>query len=161
MTEKKTTKPMLRSAETKDMKSIIHLVEKLIDYELKISDIPIIDDLQKKSKIIMEMIARALVDPDKKVWVVDKSGRILGVFIVAKEERFTIEAHDPICIFSHAYNQKTVLSFYEIHNRVKEWAKEKNCKAIQMTGLIGNAKIQKLVENLGYTKKAIIYEMEV
>ena len=46
------SEPILRDAETKDMKSIIHLVEKLIDYELKISDIPIIEDLQKKSKII-------------------------------------------------------------------------------------------------------------
>ncbi len=153
--------PILRDAETKDMKSIIYLTEKLIDCETEMSDIPIIEDVQERKKIVMEMIARSLVDPDHKVWVVEKSGRILGVFIAEKKTRFTIESRNPICVFSHAYSQKTVLSFYEIHNKVKNWAREQGCKAIQMTGLIGNTKIQKLVESLGYNKIAIIYEMEV
>lgn len=155
------SEPVLRDAETKDMKSIIYLTEQLIDYESGISDIPIIEDLQERKKIVMEMIARALVGPEQKVWVVEKSGRILGVFMAEKVTRITIESRNPMCVFSHAYSKKTVLSFYEIHNKVKEWAKEKGCKAIQMTGLIKNLKIQKLVKSLGYNEVAITYEMEV
>ena len=153
--------PILREAETKDMKSIIYLTEKLVDHEVRISGIPVIEDLHERKKIVMEMIARSLTDPAQKVWVVEKSGRILGIFIAGIEERFTVEAHNPVCVFSHAYNQKTVLPIHEIHNRMKEWAREKGCKAIQMSGLIENIKIQELVEKLGYTKKAITYEMEV
>lgn len=159
---KQKQKPILREAETKDMKSIIYLMEKLIEHELTIADIPVIKDLDERKRIVMETVAQALVDPDKKIWVVDKSGRILGAFIA--EKRFsplTIESNNPVCIFSHAYNQKTVIPFYEIHNRVKEWAKEKGCKIIAMTSLVGNISVQKLFEKLGYNQKSITYEIGV
>ena len=152
------TKAILREATTKDMKAITVLIEKLIAYEVVLSGLSVIED---KGIILMEIIARALIDTDQAVWVVEKSGRLLGVFIAAKEESLTIDSRNPVCVFSHGYNQKTVLSFYEIHNKVKEWAKEKGCKAIQMTGLIENTNVQKLFEKLGYTKKTITYELEV
>lgn len=151
-------KPILREAETKDMKSIMILLEKLVDFESGISDIPIIED---RKDIVMKIIAHALVDPDRNIWVVEKSGRILGVFIARKETRFGIEALNPVCVFSHAYNQKTVLSFYEINNKVRKWAKMKGCKSIQMIALIKNEKVQKIFEGLGYNKTAMIYELEL
>lgn len=154
-------KAILREAETRDMKSIIILIEKLINYEVSISNISIIDDIEKRKDIIIEIIARSLIDTNKKVWVVDKSRRILGVFIVEKREYLTIEKNNPVCIFTHAYSQKTVLSFFEIHNKVKEWASNKGCNSIRMSALIRNTQIQKLVEKLGYNKQAIIYEMEI
>ena len=154
-------KPMLRDAETKDMKSIIVLVEKLIDAETAMSDIPIIEDPEERKQIVMKIIAHSLVDPDRNIWVVEKSGRILGVFIVRKETRFGIEARNPVCVISHGYSQKTVLPFYEINNKFKEWARGKGCKSMQMIGLIENTNVQKLFEGLGYKKAAIIYELEL
>ena len=151
-------KPILRDAETKDMGSMMHLIKKLIDHEAEISSIPLIED---KQQVIMETVARALVDPEQHAWVVEKSGRILGIFMVTKETRFTANARNPVCIFTNAYSQKTVLSFYEVHNQVKKWAKEKDCKAIQIVGLTENKKMQHLCEGFGYTKAAVIYEMEV
>lgn len=155
------SEPILREAETKDMKSIIFLVGNLIDHEVNIADIPVIEDLPERKRIVMEMVARALIDPDQNAWVVEKSGRILGIFIAVKEDRDTIEARNPMCVFTHAYNQKTVLPFHEIHNRVRTWAREKSCKGIQMTALSGNDKIQNLVKSLGYYETARTYEMEV
>lgn len=154
--------PILRDAETKDMKSIMFLMDRLIEHEVSLSDLPIIEDVEARKSIVMEMLARALVSSDQHVWVVDKSGRILGVFIAGKQEiPFTIQERNPVCVFSHGYNQKTVLSFFEIHNRVKEWAKEKGCKSIYMTALAGNTKVQRLFESLGYSKMSVAYEMEV
>ena len=154
-------KPLLREAETKDMKSVIVLVERLIDTEAEMSDILIVEDLVERKQVVMKIVAQALVDPDQNVWVVEKSGRILGVFIARKETRLTVEARNPVCVFSHAYSQKTVFPFHKIHNRIKEWANSVGCKSIQMTGLAQNVKIQKLFEGLGYNKVAITYTMEV
>lgn len=155
-------KPILREAETKDMKSIIYLMEKLIEHELTMVDTPVIEDLDERKRIVMETVAQALVDPDKKIWVVDKSGRILGVFIVAKILMpLAIEKLNPICVFTHGYSQKTVISFYEIHNRVKQWAKEKGCKTIRVVQFVQNKKAQKILELLGYNKTSFNYELEV
>lgn len=155
-------KAILREAETKDMKSIIYLMEKLIEHELKMTDTPVIENLQERKRIVMETVAQALVNPDQKVWVVDKSGRILGVFIVEKRVLpLTIETRNPVCVFSHGYSQKTVISFYEIHNKVKEWAKGKDCKSIVMNSIFRNEKVQNLFKNLGYIQKSITFEMGV
>lgn len=160
--KRKINKPVLRDAETKDMKSIIYLTERLIEHEMRLSRIPIIEDMQERKRIVMETIARALVDTEQHVWVVEKvPGRIVGVFIVGKEYQFTIESRNPVCNFYHAYSQKTVLSFYEIHNRVKEWARAKSCKAIKIIELIGNIRTQKLIELLGYTNTAMVWEMDI
>lgn len=154
-------KAILRDAETKDMKSIIYLMEQLIEYEMDGSDISLIEDLEERKKIVIDTVAASLVDPEQKVWVVEKSGRILGVFIIRKQSLFTVESRNPICVFSHGYSQKTVLSFYEIHNKVKKWAREKGCKAILMTALIGNKKVQKLFNDLGYEITSMNYELGV
>ena len=155
------TKPILRDAETKDMGNIITMMERLIAHEMKISDIPVIEE-QERHAVVMQKIAEALTFPDQHVWVVEKSGRILGVFIVSKQEiPLSIQSRNPVCLFAHAYSQKTVLSFFEIHNRVKEWAREQGCKAIVMTALVGNERVQKLTESLGYAKTTVVYEMAI
>lgn len=148
-------KAILRDAETKDMKSIIYLLNKLIDYEANLTDIDIIEDKVKRNEIVTRKVAQALVDPNKKALVVEKSGRIHGVFIVGKHDLKGVEAKTPVCVFYHAYSHKTGLSIYEIHNRVKEWAKEKGCKVINMVGLTKNDKMYKLCKGLGYKEKPV------
>lgn len=155
-------KAILREAETKDMKSIIYLMEKLIEYELEIADTKVIEDLQERKRIIMETVAKALVNPDQKVWVVDKSGRILGAFIA--EKRFfplTIESNNPVCQFTHAYSQKTVISFHKIHNEIMKWAKEKGCKSIVTVCIAGNESANLLAQKFGYKQKSITHEKEI
>lgn len=151
----------LREARVTDLRSIIGLLNLLHKKEAEFTESPLIENEAERHELILHEMARQIVNPNSKVLVIDKSGRLVGLHIAVIEYLEPIFKNSQICHWRVAYARKSDISIRTVEKEIRQWAKEKGCKTIRVATLYNNDKIHKLMEIGNYEPKHVIYEKEI
>ena len=152
---------VIRDATALDLGRMVKLVEQLIAHEKTLGESLIIDDIEERQKVITTYLADALFSHDNKIILIEKSGRILGIFILEIIERPPFHKHSRICNIWVGYAKKSPVYIKRIFAIFEDWAKEKYCDAISANVLGSNERARKLMTVLGYKETYITFEKEV
>ena len=149
---------ILRDATVKDLRAMISLMNKYLN-NIKI---PLNEDPDMLRISVIEFIAESLADTNSKILVVDKSGRLIGLFIAKINYTMVMFKRNIVCEILVAYTNKSSVYVKKIMNEFTKWAKSKNCNALSAYVVASKEKLQKtLIEALGTEKTYIIYEKSI
>lgn len=149
---------ILREANTKDLRNAVNLYENLAGYESDLCGVPLKDN---RRETMTETMAQMIASPDAMVLVADKSGRLVGFYVACIDHGpFDLFDQYPCCVIWLLYAKKGP-NILKVHNRIKEWAEERECKSIRVSTLLENERTLKLFEKLGYNKRHISLDKEV
>jgi hypothetical protein len=151
----------LRDAKIHDIRSLVFLAEKLLQTEKEIGGLKIIPDKEVRHKILFDSIGRCLMSPNCKILVIEKSGRITGMFIMRIQDRIGIFQNDKFCDVWLAYSKKSPFFIRKIEANVIQWMKEKGVSLMRITVLTNNERVKQLLNKIGFTEKYCIFEKEV
>jgi len=153
---------IIREAEIKDIRQCVTLTDKLVKFEENLCKAHIlIDNPDERHNGIVAMIGEALVNPDSRVLIVQKSGRIIALFIASIINKPTVFKHNRICNVWLGISQENC-PIEKVLSEFQEWGKEKGCNALSCHVLNGNKKVQRFCEN-GYNANKIfnVYEKSI
>jgi hypothetical protein len=148
-------KAILREAKIHDIKGIIKLAEKLLEYERDISGWKIVENKDELRQILFNIIGKSLMSPDCKIMVVDNSGRITGFFLLKVDYQCEVFVNKKFCNIWLVYN-KTPALMKRMYVETVKWAKEKGCSFMRCTFAIGNKRAQETAERGFKFKSAIM-----
>ena len=159
MTERK--KAIIREGTVPDLRRMVKLVEGLILKEKELGATDIVEDGVTLNKALTEYLANALFRNDAKILLIEKSGNIVGIFILEAEQRPPFNAHRRVCNIWIAYAKKNPIYIKRIFQAFDKWAKEKGCTIIKGGVLVKNERVQRLMKAMGYKETHITFEKEV
>ena len=160
-TETQDKRAVVRDATALDLGRMVKLVEQLIVHEKNLGESLIIDDAAERQSLLTAFLADALFDHDKKIVLIEKSGRILGIFILEVMERPPFHKHSRVCNIWVGYAKKSPIYIKRLDEIFKDWAKEKYCDALCASVMVQNERMRKLMKALGYTETHTTFEKEV
>lgn len=140
---------------------MVKLIEQLIVHEKDLGESMIIDDAAERQTAVTTLLADALFDHDKKILLIEKSGRILGIFILEISELSPIHKYRRVCNIWIGYAKKSPVYIKKLTNMFEDWAKEKYCDVITAGIIVQNKRARKLMKALGYTETYTTFEKEV
>ena len=152
---------IIRDATAMDLSRMVKLVEQLMDFEKSLGESQIIDDAEERQRALTTTLADALFDHDKKIILIEKSGRILGIFILEIIERPAFHKNRRVCNIWVGYAKKNPVYIKKLTGMFDDWAREKSSDAICATAVVRNERMHRLMKVLGYTETHITFEKEV
>ena len=152
---------IIRDATALDLGRMVKLVERLIQHEKGLGEKNIIDDIEKRQNVLTEYLSDALFNFDNKILLVEKSGRILGIFILEIIERPPFHKHRRVCNIWVGYSKKSPVYIKRLFSMFESWAKEKDCDAISAGIITQNDRTRRLMKVLGYTETYTSFEKGV
>ena len=154
-------KAVIREATVPDLRRMVKLVERLIRIERDLGDNSVIEDGQTLNESLTEYLADALFSTDKKILLIEKSGNVLGIFVLEIEERSPVFTHRRVCNLWIMYAKKNPVFIKRIFEEMEAWARDNQCTFLKGGVIIGNKRVQKIVKILGYKETHITFEKEV
>lgn len=153
---------LIRDARIHDMRQIVRLAERLIRYEASVGLPELIEDADTRYNIMYTEIGKCLVNPDCKVMVIEKAGRVHGFFVLRIKHKLPIFKHYKYCEVWLGYNsKKSPVSIMRIDMVAREWAKSKGCSLMTMVIVEGNQRACTLAEKSGFQHRFNVMEREV
>lgn len=152
---------IIRDATALDMPRVIKLVEQLIAHEAKLGDTTISLDHPTRRSMLTEKMAEVLFSPDYKIIVIEKSGRLLGLFICEIEERPPYYNWTRQCFIWIAYAKRNPIFIKRVLAVVAAWAKEKGCQGIIGRCIEQNERTHRLLKALKFKPHERTFTREV
>lgn len=119
----------------------------------------LIPDFIKEGEQSIEFIERTISNDDSDILVYENDGKAVGFILLQAKQRpdFPFLVSGKYCyvmdlIITESYRNKGFGT--ELMNSAKKWAKENNCKFINLEVLTNNPKAIALYEKLGFIPKA-------
>jgi hypothetical protein len=159
MTEHRTA--IVRDATVHDLRRMVKLIERLIAYEDGLGGRGLLEDEGERKQVLTDYLAQALFRNDMKIILVEKSGNVLGIFILEIEIHPPFNKHTRVCNIWAGYAKRNPVYIKKITNMFEEWAREKGCTSMKTGVIVQNEKTQRLMRALGYSDKHITFEKEV
>lgn len=150
----------VRDATSFDLKGMLRLIENLVQYEEGLGNDQVVDG-PVRGDALLTMLARALVNPDFKLLVIEKSGRLIALYILEVEVRSPLFRQPTVCNVWVGYSKKSPIFIKKLLGIAEEWAKSRGCNALKVSIYPKNDRVRKLLEILGFQNTQIVYEKEV
>lgn len=159
MTEHK--KAIIREATVPDLRRMVKLIEQLIRKERELGGTDVVEDEAVLNKALTEYLAEALFRSDAKIFLIEKSGNPVGIFICEIEQRPPFNVHRRVCNIWIMYAKKNPVYIKRIFNEMESWARTKGCSIIRGGVLMKNERVHRLLKALGCRETHITFEKEV
>lgn len=147
----------IREATVPDMTAMASLIEELHRHESELGDNGVTSDKGARRKAVNEHLANAMFDHDSHILVIEKSGALVGIFVLEVEERSALYKKRRVCNVWVGFAMKNPIYIKKILRLITEWAREHRCESVVAHVMNKNERMQKLMVKIGFTESMKVY----